>query len=402
MRVAFFTPYPPYPPNTGGKIRSYYLLRSLATRFEVDLYTIYHRPDPPLEAVKPLEEHCRQVSFLRVESSERLRHRLLRALDSVPRTVHHFYSQESLQLARQHLQTGEYAAVLADEICMTPYAELAAGVPTLIMRQKIDSSHYLQVAQARRPGLDRMLDLLEAKQLQRYERAKMSLFRAYLACSEDDAARISLDAPGLPGLVVANGADLSQFTPSAQPRSSEPILLYVGTMSYYPNLDAVKYYFQDIHPDVSHRYPGVRVQIVGHNPTAEIRSLARLPGVVVTGTVPDVRPYYQEATALIVPLRLGGGTRLKIIEAMAMGVPVVSTTVGAEGLDITPGENILIADDPAAFSDGISSLLADAGLRARIAKGGQQLAQRYDWMELARPWVDLVERLAGEWKRAGT
>jgi glycosyltransferase involved in cell wall biosynthesis len=282
---------------------------------------------------------------------------------------------------------------------MTPYAELAIDMPKLIMRQKIDSIHYQQVARARPPGLEKLLDLLEAKKLIRYEATKVPQFQAYLACSEDDARRVKLDAPDLPGLVVANGADLSQFTPSEKSNSEQPLLLYVGTMSYYPNFDAVKYYFKDIHPGIRQRRPDVHVCIVGHNPPEEIHRLADLPGVIVTGTVADVRPCYREATILIVPLRLGGGTRLKIIEAMAMGVPVVSTAVGAEGLAITPGENILIADDAGSFMDSILELLADADLRARIAEAGQQVAHRYDWMELSKPFIDLVERVVERWNQ---
>jgi len=137
----------------------------------------------------------------------------------------------------------------------------------------------------------------------------------------------------------------------------------------------------------------VRVQIVGHAPPPDIQRLARFPGVEVTGSVADVRPYYEEATVFIVPLRLGGGTRLKIIEAMAMGLPAVSTTVGAEGLSVQPGEDILIADDPASFIESVLRLLADAELRERIARSGQRLARHYDWNELCKPYIELAERV---------
>jgi sugar transferase (PEP-CTERM/EpsH1 system associated) len=399
MKIALFTPYLPYPPDTGGKIRSYYLLRALAARFDVDLFTPYCGESPSQDDVKTLEEYCNRVILLPVETRKWLGHRLWRAIDPLPRTVHHFHTQSSLQLARRRLETGAYDVILADEICMTPYTELAIDMPKLIMRQKIDSAHYQQVAQARPPGLERLLDLLEGKQLTRYEATKIPQFQAYLACSEDDARRLKLDAPDLPGLVMPNGADLSQFTPSEKPKSEQPLLLYVGTMSYYPNFDAVKHYFKDIHPGIRQHRPDVHVCIVGHNPPAEVQRLADLPGVTVTGTVADVRPYYQEATVLIVPLRLGGGTRLKIIEAMAMGLPVVSTTVGAEGLDITHGENIFIADDTDSFRASILELLADAELRARIAEAGQQVAHRYDWMELSKPFIDLIESVVERWRQ---
>ena len=121
----------------------------------------------------------------------------------------------------------------------------------------------------------------------------------------------------------------------------------------------------------------------------------------VTGSVPDVRPYYEQATVFIVPLRLGGGTRLKIVEAMAMGLPVVSTTIGVEGLDVRPGENVLIADDAASFTDGVLRLLRDPDLRDRIAEGGQVLARRYDWTTLTGPYVGLVEDVVEQWRQTG-
>jgi glycosyltransferase involved in cell wall biosynthesis len=316
--------------------------------------------------------------------------------------VIYFHTAHSLDRARQHLRDGDYDAVIADEICMTPYAELVTDVPRLITRQKVDHAHYREMAEARRTGLARLLDEIEARQLKRYEQTKMPLFEAYLACSQDDAARISDDAPGLPALVIPNGVDLERFTPSGRPRAEEPTLLYVGSMDYYPNVDAMQFFFNHVYGSIRQAVPDVRVQIVGHRPPPEIRELGRLPGVEVTGSVTDVWPYYDRATAFVVPLRLGGGTRLKIVEAMAMNLPVVSTTVGAEGLDTHRDEDILIADDAASFAKQVVRLLTDPQLRDRVAARGQQLAQRYDWREITRPWADLVWDVASGKKRQTT
>jgi len=399
MRIAVFTPYLPYPPDTGGKIRSYYLLRALTERFEVDLYTVYYGKGPSPEQIQALEQHCRRVFLFRLKKPWRTRDRIRRTLVPLPRAVDHFHTSHSLALARQHLRDGEYDLVVADEICMTPYAELVPHLPRLVIRHKVEYVHYKEVALARPLGLEKALDLIEAIKLRRYGRAKMPFYQAYLACSEQDAALISQDAPGIPALVIPNGADLETFVPSGRPKSQIPTLLYVGSMHYYPNIDAMQFFFETMFESVHRAVPNVRVQIVGHAPPPEIRRLANLPGVEVTGTVPDVWPYYDRATVFIVPLRLGGGTRLKIVEAMAMGLPVVSTTVGAEGLDISPGENILIADDAASFVENVLQLLANPDLRARIAEGGQILARRYDWKELTKPYPDLIEELVRQWRR---
>jgi hypothetical protein len=400
MRIALFTPYLPYPPDNGGKIRSFYLLRALTERFDVDLYTPYYGTGPSEDHVEALGAYCRRVVPMRLVRPWRFRNRIKHALSPLPRAVHYFHTADSLKQAGQCLQEEEYDAIIADEICMTPYAELRADVPRLVTRQKVDSAHYREVARARPWGIEKALDFIEAAQLKSYCKKKMSIYQAYLACSENDAAQISANSPGVPALVIPNGADLSKFVPSGGPRAEEPTLLYVGSMNYYPNIDAMQFFFEKAYDRIAQAMPDIQVQIVGHKPPSKILKLARQPGVKVTGTVPNVWPFYDKATVFFVPLRLGSGTRLKIVEAMAMGLPVVSTSVGAEGLDIAHGENILIADDADSFSDYILALLADPDLRARIAAGGQQLAQRYDWMEITKPWAELVEEVASQ--RKGT
>lgn len=399
MKIAFFTPYLPYPPDTGGKIRSYHLLQALCARFCVDLYTVYMGPKPPEVAVRHLEECCNRVVMLPLEKPWRTRDRLRRTLSPLPRLVDYFCTPASLDQAREHLSCGGYDLLVADEICMTPYVEVMPDQLRIVFRQKVDYLHYREVARARPWGADKILELVESVKLWRYEQAKMGLYQGYVACSERDAAQIRQYAPGIPYLVIPNGVDLSAFVPLGRPKASQPTLLYVGSMYYPPNIDAVQFFFRSIYPAIRKAEPRVRVQIVGHMPPPEVQQWARLPGVEVTGGVPDVRPYYEEATVFIVPLRLGGGTRLKIPEAMAMGLPVVSTSVGAEGLDIHPGEDILIADDPLSFAQSVLLLLSDPDLRDRIAAGGRRLAQRYDWRELTRPLPDWIMSVVDNWRR---
>lgn len=397
MRVAVFTPYLPYPPDTGGKIRSYYLLRTLAARFEVDIYTVYCGDPPAQTYIEMLQRQCGRVIAFHLNKRWRTRDRLWRVVSPLPRSVDYFHTADSLEKARKRLHQGAYDVIVADEICMTPYAELAPELPRIVLRQKVDHIHYLDMARARSLGTEKALDLIEAYKLRRYERAKMPFFQAYLACSAEDATTLSHFAPRVPALVVPNGADLSTFVPSTSARPQSPIVLYVGSMSYYPNVDAVRFLIDEMYRPIRQEVVDVQFQIVGHDPPRQIQELARLPGVEVTGTVPEVRPYYDRATVFVVPLRLGGGTRLKIVEAMAMGLPVVSTSVGAEGLDVQHEQNILLADDAASFSKQVLRLLSDRELRSRIAEGGQTLARHYDWTEITKPWADLVQDTVERW-----
>ncbi len=407
MRIAVFTPYFPYPPDTGGKIRSYHLLRALLERFDVDLFVPYYGEAPAPEHLEVLSL-CHEIHLLPLAKSWRTRDRLARVLVDLPRSVDFFHTDSALAEVRALLAQRDYQLLISDEICMTPYAELlphaachaACHVPRIVTRQKVDFLHYREMAQRRPWGGDKVLDWLESRKLRRYEWQKMPLYQAAVVCSEGDAAVIRQQCPQTEILIIANGVDLTQFAPADNPPAGPPTLLYVGSMYYYPNVDAVKFFFEHCWAAIQSAVPEVRVQIVGHQPPPEIQALAKLPGVTVTGSVPDVRPYYQGATALIVPLRLGGGTRLKIVEAMAMGVPVISTTIGAEGLAIVPDENVVIADDAAAFVQQTLRVLRDAALRQRIKAGGQILAQRYDWMALAQPYAELAARLVHDTKES--
>ena len=394
MRVAFVTPYLPYPPDTGGKTRSYHLLRALAKRAEVDLFTVLHGPEPEASAREAMLKLCHRVTVYPLVKSWRTRDRLRRSLATLPRSVDYFHTPASLAQAHQDLAGGGYDVLVADEICMTPYAELFPNSPRVVLRQKVDFQHYREMAQSRPWGADKLLDSLEAAKLRRYERAKMPLYDAFVACTEADATVIRHDVPEMPYLVVPNGADLSAFSTSTQATTTDPVLLYVGAMHYYPNIDAVRYFFETMHDRIREAVPNVQVQIVGHSPPQDIQELSRQPGIQVTGSVSDVRPYYNSAMVFVVPLRLGGGTRLKIIEAMAMGLPVVSTSVGAEGLDLRDGQDILLADEPTAFADATVRLLSDASLRQTLSANARQAAQQYDWDKLAEPYVELVLKLA--------
>jgi len=396
MKIAVFTPYLPYPPDTGGKIRSYHMLRALARRFEVDLYTIYYGKRPSEESIDFLERHCQKVSLFRLEKKWRNRNRTRSVLAPLSYPVDHFHTPRSLSQAKRCLRDGEYDLLVIDEMCMTPYAEIAPHLPKIVIRHKVDYVHYREVARARPWGLEKALDFIDAVKMCWYGKAKMPLYQAYVACSEQDAELISRDAPDIPALVIPNGVDLSTFVPGVDSRSERPVLLYVGSMYYYPNIDAVEFFFETMYDTIHQVFPNVQVQIVGHKPPPEIQHLDHRDGVTVTGSVPDVRPYYEQADVFIVPLRLGGGTRLKIVEAMAMRIPVVSTTVGAEGLDISPGDNILIADEPQEFVEKVKALLLNPDLRERIIEGGQALAQRYGWRELTKPFADLAEAVVQE------
>jgi glycosyltransferase involved in cell wall biosynthesis len=192
---------------------------------------------------------------------------------------------------------------------------------------------------------------------------------------------------------VPTGVDVDHFTAPVGADTLPFDLVFVGSMDWMANIDGAKWLFAEVLPLVRQRHPSCRVALVGRNPSTGLREQAEAAGVTVTGTVDDVRPYLWGAAVSIVPLRVGGGTRLKIFEAMAAGCPVVSTTIGAEGLPVQHGEHLWIADTPQAFADGCSTLLENESQRRSLAAAARHLVgDQYSWVASARLFADLLER----------
>jgi glycosyltransferase involved in cell wall biosynthesis len=248
---------------------------------------------------------------------------------------------------------------------------------------------------ARAGGLARRL--YAAANWRKLRREELATYRdadgVYL-CSVADRQRLLDQVPGARTSVIPNAADVEYYRPrAADPSPDGRTVVFFGLLSYFPNVDGVTYLVEEIWPRIADVHPKARLKIIGGHPPRSLLALAR-PGVELTGFVTDLRPHLAEAAAVVVPLRLGGGTRLKIIEAMAMGKAIVSTTLGVEGIEAVPGRDLLVEDQPAAFADAVGRLLAEPSLAARIGQSARQLAvQRYDWQGAARALEGLYREI---------
>lgn len=391
MKIAVVTPYLPIPADTGGKIRSYYLLRALARHHAVDLFTVYYGSQPDLDGT--VGDICSNVYMAQLCKDLAGGSRCARLLGGLPTPVDHFQTPASLREVRAHLDAGRYDLLVSDEISMASYVQGLPG-PKLAIRHKVDHVHYRSVAAVRPWGAQKIAQWFDAYKLRLYERRFMSEFDAAVCCSEDDAGVIRALNPNVRITIIGNGVDWEYFSPLEE-FTGPPTLLYMGTMHYYPNIDAIHYFFQKIHPHLLKLVPNVQIHIVGHEPPADIRAWERLPGVKVVGSVSDVRPYLARSTAMIVPLRLGSGTRLKILESIAAGRPVVSTSVGAEGLRLRHGEHILLADEPIDFATRTAELLCDRDLRRRLVAASRPFAlASYSWRTLGERYEALCRSVA--------
>src|SRR2546426_5056206 len=227
-----------------------------------------------------------------------------------------------------------------------------------------------------------------------YKRKMVRQFQHVIAVSEHDRELMSRWVEPSHITIVPTGVDLRQFEAKFPGTEKENLVIFVGAMDWEPNIDAVQYFCQEIWPSVQANIPGARFRIVGRNPDRRVQKLAG-ETVEVTGSVPSVVDHLHAAALVVVPLRIGGGTRLKIYEAMAAGKAVVSTSVGAEGLDVHHGRDIVLADDPTTFAENVVSLLRDEQLRRRYEQSAAALAANYDWAAISEKFLSVLGSLAG-------
>lgn len=371
----------PWPLDTGGHLRTFHLLRALARRFRVRLVA----PAPPGQggAVDALRGHGLAVIPVAVRPRAHWREAMRAAGAAVRREPYVLYRRHDRGPVRAALraEAGREVpdVVYLDHLDSWIYRAALPRAAAVVDLHNVYSVLAHRAAAERHSSWSRRYLEGEASRLDRIERLVARSAEALLTVSEEDRRHFaSLGASRVH--LVPNGVDCSAYAQlPAGRRSGEPILLYVGALSWGPNVAAARVLASEILPRVRERIPGARVRIIGRDPGPAVTELGRLEGVEVIGSVPDVLPHLREATVLVVPLEAGGGTRLKILEAFAAGLPVVSTPVGCEGIDATDGEHIVVAERRR-LADAVASLLDDPESSDRMARRARTLARgRYDW-----------------------
>jgi len=284
---------------------------------------------------------------------------------------------------------------------LAPYlnaVEPRSRAKKILTMHNIESLRFERELQLAHWGKRRLVLLGNHLFFREWEKEALRQFDGIVTVSDVERTWVEQHAPQTIVDVVPNGVDTEYFRPgSAAASTNNPYIVFTGAMDYPPNVDAAGWFCNEILPQLQRTVPGIRLKIVGKNPHARVVELGQRKGVEVTGTVADIRSYVAESLALVVPLRSGGGTRLKILEAMALERPVISTTVGAEGLDINPGTDILIADDAQQFVDQIQSLLRSPDTAEAIGKAGRRLViRKYDWRVCLGGLERLYGRLLGD------
>ncbi len=383
MKILFLSPTVPFPLTDGGRIRVFNLLKQIAQKSDVTLLALETQPTDA--------DGVAELQALGIEVH------LVPNAPTLPRVsfgtlAKAFFKRQPITVARYDVPTyrGKLRTLLANETFDLVHYEMfhvaqfhtETDLPSVLSQQNVDSAIWRRLCSETANPFYKFAYWTQQLAFQRYERLLSPKFDAVTCTSDIDAAVFAQHCPKDAIEIIPNGVDVTHYQPDFAAEAPAH-LIYIGSMDWYPNEDAVAFFADEVFPRIQEKVPDVAFSIVGGNPSGRVQKLAEQEGVVVTGRVPEIKPYFAEATVFVVPLRIGSGTRLKILEALAMGKAIVSTSVGAEGLDLKNGEEIFIADEPVAFADAVTRLLTDVQRRRRIGENGRARVERdYDWRSI--------------------
>lgn len=398
MRILWVKANKLLPVSSGGDIRSYNIARQLAAHHELTFLS-YHdgEPDPAYE--QELKRHF--PGAVCVCTGRDASSGLARGLDyvsrlpnSAPYAVSRFSSTRVRQQLHAWFQEQRFAVAVCDFLDAAVNFPELPSIPTVLFQHNVESEIWRRHATTAANPARRSMYKIEFAKMLRYEQEIVRRYPHVIAVSEHDRALMAKWVDDSRITVVPTGVDLEQYRPDSSPSPSEPLVMFVGAMDWEPNIDAMEYFCDAIWPTVQANIPSAKFRIVGRNPDRRVQQLAST-SIEVTGTVASVINHLRQAATVIVPLRIGGGTRLKIYEAMAMGKAVVSTSVGAEGLDVHHGRDIVLADNPEDFAKAVITFLQDRELRGRYERSAAELAARYDWPAIADQFGQVLAAVAG-------
>lgn len=384
----------PYPPVWGFGQRAYQLTRHLARRHRVTVVSYAH-PSQRGE-VEELAREVHEVVAVPREPQPLLARRMMQLRNATSRLPSHTAAlrTRSLQAAVDQTLARRRFDVIVLESSQMGWLDLPRDIPVIVDEHNIESELLERMSQSERSELRRRFNRIEFRRYQRFETDVWDRSAACAATSQRDASMVSARRPDLPVAVVPNGVDVEHFAAAGRPQVPQR-LVFTGLLDYRPNLDGITWFLDSVFPLIRQRHGQVQLQVVGHGAPEVLESLRR-PGVQVTGRVPDLTANLDEASVAVVPLRIGGGTRLKVVEAMAMGKAIVSTTLGAEGIDVVDGQDLLLADDPADFADAVGRLLDEPDLGQRLGTRARRLAvEQYSWERSADRLAALVAEVTG-------
>jgi glycosyltransferase involved in cell wall biosynthesis len=392
MKILWVKPGKLLPLDTGGKLRTYNILRHLSPRHQLTYVSYYVGELDEAYERNVLDLFPRAVALHIAASNSRLGRSLdyaRRFFSEAPYAVSRFTAPQVRRLISPWISERRFDVAVCDFLASALNFSRQLDTPTALFQHNVETILWQRRAEQQMRWADRAISMIEYSKMRRFEPAQVRRFHHVIAVSEADREAMTSMVDASHISVVPTGVDLGQYRydPTAAP--SRPLVVFTGSMDWVPNIDGVEFFCKEIWPRVLEKVPEARFRIVGRDPHLRVKKLAS-NSVEVTGTVPSIIDHLREAAVFVVPLRIGGGTRIKIYEAMAVGKATVSTTVGAEGLDVRHDRDILLANDPSRFSDAVVSILQQDSLRRRLEAGAAATAARYDWSVITEKFVEVL------------
>jgi glycosyltransferase involved in cell wall biosynthesis len=395
MNILFLVDIVPYPPNTGHKIRTFNIIKQLHNNGENNVFllsfnqkTLIKTPEEKKSAVGELSKYCQEVHVLDIPSDENkfsyYKCLIKNIFQVVPYRVERYRSNKCEELIKRYVKDFKIDIAHFDKVELYGYASLLGQIPIVCTNHNVESELMKRRSRREVSLARKFFAYLQFVKTRKYEKFVLGRVPGFITCTDLDRSFIA-ESLGVhtSGKTIDNGVDVSHYQAN-EPEENYILIIGAQNKESTANFDATNYFMNNIWPSVKKRNPSVHLKIVGRDPDDSVFAYQRADNnVEVIGFVSDERPLIGKSLALIVPLRVGGGSRLKILTAMAMGKTIVSTSIGAEGIACVDGENIVIADDAESFSDKLTNVLEDADLRERLGASARQLAEeKYDWYKI--------------------
>jgi sugar transferase (PEP-CTERM/EpsH1 system associated) len=384
MKILFICHRVPFPANRGGKIRPFNMIRHLNRNHHVTVASLAGSEDE-LRQSAGLSDHCAEVIVEILPRRVRYAQAASALLSRRPSSVAYFHSRRLHQRVQRAAATTRFDVVMVHCAFVAPYALGVDGGVRILDYGDLDSAKWFDYSRHRGWPISWGY-ALEARKLRAFERMLAGRVQHCTLTTDGEALEFQTLGVPVPVTVIPNGVDTGYFERRALPRDSS-LIVFVGRMDYFPNIQGVDYFAREIFPLIRRRLPSAEFRIVGSNPSQGTEALARLPGVSVTGHVPDVRPVVENAAVSVAPLRIARGTQNKVLESMAMGIPVVATREAARGISALPGEHLLVADDPASFADRVLEVIQSPPLQRRLVDAARER------VEYAHAWPRSMNKL---------
>ena len=380
----------PFPPRRGGKIRPFNMIRHLHASHDVTVASLARSDDEAREG-RGIAEHCSRYEMVVVRNPVQVARMVARLPTASPSSIGFFHSPALARRIRALVANRAFDLIFVHCSSVAHYVEDIAGVPKILDFGDMDSQKWLEYARYRAFPASLGYRLEGAKMVAEEKR----LARRFDVCTATTRAEwqtLEGYRTGTPADWFPNGVDADFFEPTGEPYDPD-IISFVGRMDYYPNQQCMSEFCTQVFPLLRRRRPGLRLFIVGADPSPAVRRLEAVSGVTVTGSVPDVRPYLRRSALTVAPLNIARGTQNKILEAMALGVPVVASTIAAGGVDAIPGEHFLTAQTPAEYAAAITGILERRDERARLARAGRErMRSHHDWSRSMKRLDGIIER----------